>query len=93
MLEAKIVVYSKNSDIASACVLALISLIPGASWLGFQSHGFGSRFHAYDKYAFPLNLFHGRCAVYPYLSLQMMDSLSSMRGFLIGTTNKLFLHL
>lgn len=29
--------------------------------------------------------------VYPYMGLQMLDVLLQMRGFLVGTTNRIFL--
>ncbi len=92
MLEGKVCVYSPSSEVASVSVLALLSLIPGVAWTGFFSHGFGSRLYHYNQYAFPLPIFHERCCVYPYLSLQLLDSLLQMRGFLVGTTNKLLLY-
>eukprot|EP00397_Hematodinium_sp_SG-2012_P001219 GEMP01001220.1.p1 GENE.GEMP01001220.1~~GEMP01001220.1.p1 ORF type:complete len:1389 (+),score=289.60 GEMP01001220.1:155-4321(+) len=91
LLESKVVVYSTSSAVCSAVVLALCSMLPGVSWLGYNSHGFGRRNLHYKLYSFPLQIFHSRCAVYPYVSLEMLDDLIQMRGCLIGTTNKLLI--
>ncbi|CAK9096181.1 unnamed protein product [Durusdinium trenchii] len=91
MLEAKVLVISDSPEQCSRAVLAILSLLPGGLWLGFNSDGFGERHFQYQKHGFPIQCFGPRCCVYPYLGLQMLDSLLQMRGFLIGTTNRIFL--
>eukprot|EP00435_Cladocopium_sp_Y103_P015034 s2078_g3.t1 len=91
LLEAKVLVISESPEQCSRAVLALLSLLPGGLWLGFNSDGFGQRHFQYQKHGFPLQCFGPRCCVYPYMGLHMLDSLLQMRGFLIGTTNRIFL--
>eukprot|EP00438_Fugacium_kawagutii_P027501 Skav205610 [mRNA] locus=scaffold460:215426:221809:+ [translate_table: standard] len=91
LLEAKILVISESPEQCSRAVLGLLSLLPGGLWLGFNSDGFGNRHFQYQKHGFPLQCFGPRCCVYPYMGLHMLDSLIQMRGFLIGTTNRIFL--
>eukprot|EP00434_Breviolum_minutum_P025898 symbB.v1.2.022899.t1/scaffold2015.1/size92276/12 len=91
LLEAKVLVISDSPEQCSRAVLALLSLLPGGLWLGFNSDGFGQRHFQYQKHGFPIQCFGPRCCVYPYMGLHMLDSLLQMRGFLIGTTNRIFL--
>jgi len=89
LLEAKVLVYSMSAELCSRTVLCLLSLLPGAAWLAFNSNGLGSRHYHFRKYGLPLQCFGPRCCVYPYLGLQMLDALLQMRGFLVGTTNRM----
>ncbi|CAE8620839.1 unnamed protein product [Polarella glacialis] len=89
LLEAKVMVYSPSAEAASSAVLCLLSLLPGALWLSFNSDGLGSRHFQFRKHGLPIQCFGPRCCVYPYLGLQMLDRLLQMRGFLVGTTNKM----
>ncbi|CAJ1355024.1 unnamed protein product, partial [Effrenium voratum] len=65
--------------------------LPAGLWLGYNSDGFGREHFMYQKHGFPIQCFGPRCCVYPYMGLHMLDSLLQMRGFLIGTTNRIFL--
>ncbi|CAD7928136.1 unnamed protein product [Amoebophrya sp. A120] len=92
LLERKIVVYSPSSEVCSSVVLALCSLLPGCSWFGFLSYAFGRQFFTCEKFGLPLRLFHEKNPVYPYLSLQLLDSLVCTTGFLVGTSNRLLVY-
>eukprot|EP00923_Selenidium_pygospionis_P033886 GHVN01059331.1.p1 GENE.GHVN01059331.1~~GHVN01059331.1.p1 ORF type:complete len:1342 (+),score=180.28 GHVN01059331.1:981-5006(+) len=87
MLETRIVVYSMSAAKASSAVLTLLSYIPGALCCGFNSEGFSSHHFTWSKYGFPLELFH-RGAMYPYVSLQLLDDIIHKKSFLVGTTNR-----
>ncbi|CAJ1458015.1 unnamed protein product, partial [Effrenium voratum] len=91
LLEAKVLVLSDSPEQCSKWVLTLLSLLPAGLWLGFNSDGFGREHFMYQKHGFPIQCFGPRCCVYPYMGLHMLDSLLQMRGFLIGTTNRIFL--
>ncbi|OLQ13984.1 hypothetical protein AK812_SmicGene1915 [Symbiodinium microadriaticum] len=88
LLEAKVI--SESAEQCSRTVLALLSLLPGGNM------GFPSSASAQDAVlGGPVSL-QGPIVgifpqkVFPYLGLHMLDSLLQMRGFLIGTTNRIF---
>jgi len=91
LLEAKVIVYAPSPEACSRAVLCLLSLLPGGLWLGFNSDGLGCRHYHFRKHGLPLQCFGPRCCVYPYLGLQMLDTLLQMRGFLVGTTNRMII--
>ena len=89
LLEAKVMICSLSAESCSGAVLCLLSLLPGGSWLDFNSDGLGSRHFHFRKHGLPVRCFGPHCCVYPYLGLPMLDRLKEVEGFLVGTTNRM----
>jgi len=89
LLEGRIIVYSPSAGACSRTVLCLLSLLPGGLWLTFNSDGFGGRHFHFKRCGLPLRCFGPRCCLHPYLGIQQLDTLHQMKGFLVGTTNRM----
>ncbi|GFE53680.1 MORN repeat-containing protein, putative [Babesia ovis] len=87
MLGRKIVIYSHSAARSSTAILALLTMIPGASTLGFNSKGFGSMWHSWKKFAMPLHLFHSKNYIFPYFTVEMASLLNDVEGYVIGITD------
>ena len=107
MLEGRIVVYSHIASRVSSFVYSLIALMPGCSFFkadntepvlqslrflkqfGFPLHIFASNSDDPDQKAHVIR--HKGVAFHPMFPLPEVDKLDDENGFLIGTTNQLFL--
>ncbi|KAK2197248.1 bifunctional DENN domain [Babesia duncani] len=80
----KVVIYAKSAARVSSAILSLLSAIPGAISLGFNSEGFGSLWYGWKKFALPLHIFHSKNIVLPYMTEDMIPLLQNTDGYLIG---------
>ncbi|GIX66220.1 MORN motif repeat containing protein [Babesia caballi] len=83
----KIAVFSRCAARTSTAILALLTMIPGASTLGFNSKCFGSLWHSWKKFAMPLHLFHSNNVLFPYFTPEMLPLINGVSGYLIGITD------
>ncbi|CDR95870.1 MORN repeat protein, putative [Babesia bigemina] len=87
MVGRKITVYSQSAARTSTAVLAMLTMIPGASALGFNSNGFGSMWHSWKKFAMPLQLFHSQNMIFPYFTMEMVNLVKGVSGYIVGITD------
>lgn len=84
----KVVLYSDSAARTSTAVLSILTMIPGASSLGFNSKSFGSFWHSWKKFGMPLHLFHSHNVIYPYLTGEMCGFIENVSGYLVGITDR-----
>ncbi|ORM39743.1 Phosphatidylinositol 4-phosphate 5-kinase 7 [Babesia sp. Xinjiang] len=87
LLGRRIAVYSHSAARTSTAILSLLTMIPGANTLGFNSKNFGSLWHSWKKFSMPLFLFHSKNLILPYFTADMVDLLKEAEGYLIGITD------
>lgn len=107
MLEGRVVIYSHISSRVSSFVYSLIALFPGCSFFKAEdSLAVKKSLRFLKQFGLPLHVFasepsdkaepsrSGRKGVslYPLLALPEVDKLDKDRGYLLGTTNQLFLN-
>eukprot|EP00375_Theileria_parva_P003120 XP_765801.1 hypothetical protein [Theileria parva strain Muguga] len=80
-------IYSECAARTSTCILSLLTMIPCASSLNFNSKAFGSLWFNWKKYGFPLDLFRSDNPIYPYFTESMPPLLNKMSGYLIGVSD------
>ncbi|EDO06835.1 MORN repeat protein [Babesia bovis T2Bo] len=87
MLGRKVAVYSQSAARTSTAILSIISMVPGAITLGFNSRSFGSMWHSWRKYAMPLDIFNSKNLIFPYFTKEMVSLLDGVEGYVIGITD------
>ncbi|XP_954453.1 uncharacterized protein TA21470 [Theileria annulata] len=80
-------IYSECAARTSTCILSLLTMIPCASSLNFNSKAFGSLWFNWKRYGFPLDLFRSDNPIYPYFTESMSPLLNETTGYLIGVTD------
>lgn len=102
-MEGRIIIYSQTSSRVSNFIYSLISLFPGAICFNYARHYHEAKtsngnkqvlyhLNTLKEYGFPLQLFNSETQFIPLLSLQDVDILERLKGFLVGTTNPLLLN-
>lgn len=107
MLEGRIVIYSHISSRVSSFIYSLIALFPGCLFFtADDSLAVNKSLRFYKQFGLPLHVFASEpsdmadgskagqkgVSFYPLLALPEVDKLDKDRGFLLGTTNQLFLN-
>ncbi|UKJ87785.1 MORN motif repeat containing protein [Theileria orientalis] len=87
LAEQRIAIYSECAARTSTCILSILTMIPCANSLNFNSKAFGSLWYSWKKYGFPLDLFRHDNPIYPYFTEAMVPLLRSTSGYLIGITD------
>ncbi|BAM38785.1 MORN motif repeat containing protein [Theileria orientalis strain Shintoku] len=87
MAEQRIAIYSECAARTSTCILSLLTMIPCANALNFNSKAFGSLWYSWKRYGFPLDLFREDNPIYPYFTEAMVPLLRNTSGYLIGITD------
>jgi hypothetical protein len=93
MLEGRIIIYSQVSSKVSNFLYSLLSLFPGAiSFKYHQSDKVLNYMRAQKQYGFPLQLFNIHTEFIPLFTLNEIEMFDRAKGYLLGTTNQLFLN-
>ena len=105
LLEGRIVVYSHISSRVSSFIYSVIALLPGCSFFTADSNlAVQKSLRFLKQFGLPLHVFASEpcdstepvsskgMALYPFFALPNVDKLDRDKGFLLGTTNQLFLN-
>lgn len=96
IMERKVIIYSHKASIVTGFILSLCSLIPGLLGFGgeqLSSKKVSSYLKSEEMYGLPLHIFNNKTYLIPLFTLNDLDLLNELNGYLIGTTNMLILQL
>jgi hypothetical protein len=88
-LEKRVLVYSQHPSICSSFIHSLLALFPTLTHFKFQAQSLNMIESHYGEYGLPLRFFHNKCLIIPYFSIQNLDLIDGIDGYLAGTSNKL----
>jgi len=88
-LEKKILIYSQNPSACSTFIHSLLALFPCLCHFKYQNKALNLLDNHYNEYGLPLRFFHDQCPLIPYFSVQHLDHVIPLQGFLAGTSNPL----
>lgn len=105
MLEGRIVIYSHISSRVSSFIYSLLALFPGcSSFRADDSPAVHKSLRFLKQFGLPLHIFASEpsdaaskplfkgMSFYPFFALPEVERLEQDKGFLLGTTNQLFLN-